>query len=704
MSGLSSILNIANSGLQTAQTGLRTVSDNVSNVNTPGYIRKVADQQSVSVNGQGGGVDIVAIRLAADKFLQAAGLQASAQSGAAAAKADTLDQAQALYGDPNDATSFFSQLNTVFSGFAALSSDSTTATRGAALAQVQSFFDQANTISGGLATLANQADSKVSDDVATANDLIKQIDGLNADISRSRVLGRDTTGAQNQQSGLVDQLSQLLTVKVGDDGAGNLVLRTSNGLPLTGVAGPSTLSYDTSSGSGRLQVAPPGGGAAQPLSGDGLSGEIKGLVDLRNTDLPAIGAQLGEFVSGAAEALNAAHNASASTPAASSLAGRSTWLSASEAFSGITGKTTVDIVDASGAVQRKVDVDFGAGTISVNGGAPSAFTAAGFPSALNTALGASGSASFDASGKLTINASAAGTGVAIADDATTPSSKAGRGFSDFFGLNDLVTATEPTNAATGTTSAAPANFTGNLTVRLTGADGTPFKDVTVNTGAAATVGDLVNALNASTTGVGLYGSFALDDTTGTLAFTPAPNSGVTLSVVSDSSQRGTGGPGASVFFNIGDVQRATRASAFSVRGDLVGDPSRLSIAHLDPTVAVGGTALYASDASGADALAQAGRSTVTFQAAGGLAGGAQQLSNYAAGVSASVANRAASAATAQTSAAAVATEATTRRSAVEGVNLDEELTSMTTYQQAYNASARLIQTARDMFDVLLNMT
>ena len=208
MSGLSNILNIANSGLQTAQTGLRTVSDNVSNVNTPGYIRKVADQQSVAVDGRGGGVDIVAIRLAADKFLQAAGLQANAQSGAAGAKADALDQAQALFGNPNDATSFFSQLNSVFSGFAALSSDSTTATRGAALAQVQSYFDQATSISGGLRTLSDQTDSKIVDDVATANDLIKQIDTLNADISRSRVLGRDTTGAQNQQSGLVDQLSQ----------------------------------------------------------------------------------------------------------------------------------------------------------------------------------------------------------------------------------------------------------------------------------------------------------------------------------------------------------------------------------------------------------------------------------------------------------------------------------------------------------------
>ncbi len=51
----------------------------------------------------------------------------------------------------------------------------------------------------------------------------------------------------------------------------------------------------------------------------------------------------------------------------------------------------------------------------------------------------------------------------------------------------------------------------------------------------------------------------------------------------------------------------------------------------------------------------------------------------------------------------VMTEANTRRQAVEGVNLDEELINMTTYQQAFNASARVIQASKDLFDTLLNM-
>ena len=51
----------------------------------------------------------------------------------------------------------------------------------------------------------------------------------------------------------------------------------------------------------------------------------------------------------------------------------------------------------------------------------------------------------------------------------------------------------------------------------------------------------------------------------------------------------------------------------------------------------------------------------------------------------------------------MAIEVDTQRQAQEGVNLDEELINLTTYQQAFNASARLIQATKDMYDVLVNI-
>ena len=44
-----------------------------------------------------------------------------------------------------------------------------------------------------------------------------------------------------------------------------------------------------------------------------------------------------------------------------------------------------------------------------------------------------------------------------------------------------------------------------------------------------------------------------------------------------------------------------------------------------------------------------------------------------------------------------------RVSEVSGINLDEELANMILFQNAYTASARLITTARELFDTLLEI-
>ena len=47
-------------------------------------------------------------------------------------------------------------------------------------------------------------------------------------------------------------------------------------------------------------------------------------------------------------------------------------------------------------------------------------------------------------------------------------------------------------------------------------------------------------------------------------------------------------------------------------------------------------------------------------------------------------------------------QAIDRKSSKAGVNLDEEAADLIRYQQAYEASARLIATAQTLFETLLN--
>jgi flagellar hook-associated protein 1 FlgK len=256
---------------------------------------------------------------------------------------------------------------------------------------------------------------------------------------------------------------------------------------------------------------------------------------------------------------------------------------------------------------------------------------------------------------------------------------------------------------TGLTATDPHGFNAGdtMTLRVAGKDGARIRDVTVAIPAGGTMQDLLNALNASAGGVGLYGQFTLDGD-GALSFRGA--SGQSLSVVNDNTSRGPGGPSVSELFGVGHAQRSSRATSFDVRTDIAASPTKLALATFDPAqAALGRPTLAIGDGRGAQRLAAAGEAITRFDAVGGTAAGAMSVSRYAAEFAGSIGRKTENAISRQEIALAVAAEADTRRSSAEGVNLDQELISMTTYQQAFSASARLVQAGKDLYDVLLQM-
>ena len=702
MASLGGILNIASTALQSAQTSISVVSNNVSNVNTPGYVREVANQESLVVGGAGGGVAVTSITRAADTYLQQASLSATGNAGNYGAISSYLDQAQKLFGDPSSSSTLFDQLDQVFSAFSAQAAAPSGVTQSQSVAALQTFFNQATRISQSLQTLQSQTKTQISSDVATVNDLLQKISDLNTVISQGTVSGSNVTGYQDLQSQYTDQLSKLIDIKVSQDGSatGAITIRGSDGTALTTLGrSPAVFTYDQSNGSGQLLFTPPGG-QQQPYGTRLTSGELEGLLHAQNTDLPNLSQQLAEFTAGTASALNQASNAYSSTPAPASLTGKDIGIDVPSAIANFTGKTTIAIVNTQGVIQKSVAIDFTAKTLSVNGGAASSFgTASTFIASLNAALAPAGGASV--SGSVLSLTAAGGNGVAVADDPTTPSQLGGKGFSQYFGLNDVITSKGASDYATGLTAGSASGFTsGALKFRVATADGTDVADVIVSPTSGQTLGQLVTQLNASSGGLGAYGSFALDST-GAIAFTARSGSNLNLGVVSDTTTWNGTGPSFTQLFGIDPSTRIYRTGNLAVNAAIVQQPGLLPNAKLNLTAAAGAIALSPGDTRGADALGQAGTAIRNFQAAGLASASTVTLSNYSAALSARIGAAASNASTSATNATAAATEAQSRRSGVEGVNLDQELISLTTYQQAYNASARLLTAAKDMYDTLL---
>ncbi len=696
---LNAIMSTATSGMMAAQTGLRVTSDNIANVNTSGYVRKTVSQSNLLSNGMGVGVSIDAIKRATDRFLQSASLNAASDSGRTAVVSDTLNSAQQLFGDPSGETSFFSTLDDIYSAFSAAQDDpSSSLLRTQSLTRMDDFLSESSRITSSLSKLGKDADTRISGDVDRVNDLLSQIDGLNTDITRAKVAGADATGAENVQSGLVDELSKLMNVQVAPRTMGGVVVRSTEGLNLAG-DGAAKLTYQTSATATGYLTVQLANGSVQPTPLNISSGEIKGLLDVRNVELVNISDQLGEFTSRAAEEINRAANAASAVPAPTTLSGRDTGLDAQAAMTGFTGKTTIALTDSSGVIQRRIDVDFDAGTMSVNGAAGPAFTPANFIAQLNTAMGGQGSAGFSG-GALSITGNG-GLGVAVADDATTPSSKAGKGFSHYFGLNDIIRTDGYSPYETGLTASDPNGFTsGAMTIRLTDVEGGRIRDITVAPPTGGTMQDMLDALNSRASGTGLYGQFTLNSK-GQINFTSNSTTPVTMSVVADTTERGTGGPSASQLFGIGPAERSTRGEKFYVNTAMDQNPALLPFAQLDLTQTVGGNAALAiGDGRGALALAKAGDTTTGFSAAGDASAVTMTVNRYASDFSGAVARKSATAASRKDAADAVSSEVDSQRQSEEGVNLDEELINLTTYQQAFNASARLIQATKDMFETL----
>jgi flagellar hook-associated protein 1 FlgK len=705
-SSIGSIMANANTGLAAAQVGLSTTSDNVANANTPGYVRKVVNQSSLVNQGTGAGVTVNGIKRVTDAYLESSSLSSNSASSKADVMSTMLDQAQSLFGDPSETDSYFSGLNDVFTQFSALANNpSSSLQKGQSLESLQSFFDDTTRIAGSLSDQKDQADTQIQSDVGQVNDLLTQIAKLNGDIVKAQVTGADSSGSQNIQAQNISQLSSLIDVQVttGSDGAS--VVRTPDGMLLADKAAGS-VTYNQSTTAANFLTVTTANGGGQTFDASFNGGEIVGLLQMRNVEIPNALAQLNQFAGTTADMINQAHNASSASPPPATLTGKNTQLDLPTAVGGFTGKTNIALLDSTGAIAHQVAISFTptGGSMSLDGGAATTFTPSTFLATLNSTMGSNGSATFT-NGALTLNATSGG--VAVVDDPTTPSQKAGQGFSQFFGLNDLVQSASP-NPNTGLSGSDTNGFAAGqtITLRLAQDNGSRVRDVAFTVPAGTTnMTQLVAAMNATGTGVAPYGSFALDGN-GRLAFTSAANPAVNLSVVSDhTSWGGASGPSMSQMFGLGTANLAGAASSYAVNPAIDQNPALLATAqvNLSAGVGTGVVALSPGDGAGATALANAGDAIANFSAAGDLPAASMTLSRYASEFAGALGNKAAAADNTATSADSVKAEADSRLSSFEGVDMDEELVNLTKYQQAFNASARMITAASQMYDTLLAM-
>jgi flagellar hook-associated protein 1 len=705
---LNGIISSGLTAIQTNSAAIRVSSDNIANINTPGYVRRVAQQQTLAPGGVLSGVELSQVQRLASAYVDKEVLAASGSAARYDVQSSIMDQLNAALGAPGDGNSIGSQLDAAYAALGQASLDPSSLTgRIGTLGQFDSLAQSISGLAGSVSDMRNETDQQVSTSVDRINSLIKQIVALNPQIQHSVVSGDIASGLLDQRDSLVQQLSQLVGIRTTTQSDGRMFIATTDGMQLVSDT-YSQLTYQPSSGSSfkpitiqsvnTLTGQPIGN--AQTFDPHAQSGQLRGLLDMRDGTLADIATELGSLAQSLSQAFNAAHNANAAVPPPTTLDGRQTGLLSTDALN-FTGATTIGITDSTGTLLHKIAVNFGAGTLSVDGGASTSIgsTVGSFATALNTALGGNGTASF-ANGVLTLSGTGSN-GVVIADDATTPASRGGAGFSQFFGLNDLFHSSGNAITNTGLTAADAGGFApgGSISLLLKGPQGQRAGETTVAV-TGTTIGDMVTALNSAFTG---KATFALD-ANGQLQATPAAGySGYDIEVTQDTTQRGTTGESFSSLFGLGIGQQMALAQNFGLAPDMVSAPQRLAFAKpaLDSSTALASSVVTPGDNRGLLALQDLMNQTHSFTAAGALPARSSTFGSFAAAFYQDVASRGAAIDSSKSAQDTRLTLAQKSQSQKEGVNLDEELAKMMSLQQAYNAGARLLQVAQQLYDQLL---
>lgn len=699
---LSNILQTAYSGISASQTALRSVSNNIANVNTAGYSREQVMFEAQAYGGNVAGVKIGQIRRVTDQFLEKAVYSASSDAGRYSIMQQFHDRLQGFIGASDSKSGLSAGLENIFTSMATLTANAADGVRRqGAVDSLNRFTEEVEALAGQIQALRADASNQAMETVEAINDLLERINELNPRIIALKVTNGNASALEEQRAQALEELSKLLDIRTVDAGGGAIHVVTSTGTTLVDhslyrleYASPGVVSPETNFAQIRILSVHPGTGVETPtgkvLDGDLTGGKLKGLLEMRDKELPAVASSLGELARAFADEVNAVHNANSAVPAPASLTGRQTGLSGADPH-GFTGRTTFAVVDDAGKVVNSTVIDFNAmAGASIND----------VVAAINTGLGGAGTASF-VNGKLTISA-AGGNGVAVADDPAAPANRAGRGFSHFFGLNDLITARQNTVLATGVSGADAHGFGAGGTVHMEIRDASNriLGSHTLTVAAGGSFNDILASLN-SPAGLGNYMTFSLD-AQGQLISTPKPGySNAQVHVVSDTTNRGGTGVSLNSFFGLDRSALAKVASGLSVRPDIEANPFNMALAQYNAGAGAGDVALGVGDTRGANALFDISTRTFSFGKAGDLAAMSATLSEYMGLTIGDAAMKAQRVDAGVADASALLTTVAQRRDDHSGVNLDEELSNMIVFQNSYNAAARLMTTAKEMYDTLL---
>jgi len=728
MGDITQALRTAQSGLLVNQQALNTVSNNISNVNTPGYSKKVITFENVAVAGVPAGVKISSVSRKIDEGLLKSLRIEFGELATLTEKTEYYARMQELFGSPGDNTSLSHTLEELGEAAELLAVSPDKALEAAEFVRrAVDVTNQLQSMSETIQELRLQADNAISDEISEINTITAQIDQLNDDIISNGTVGRDVTDLQDQRDLQIDKLAAIVDIRYFFRSDGDAVVFTTAGRTLVDTV-PPTLSHTAASSITPTTTHAEGditgifvgtAVASNDITNEVREGKLKALIDLRDELLPNLQSQIDEFAAELRDAVNLVHNRGAPFPGSQTMSGERIFIASTtqtmtlDSTSGA-DDVTITLFDSTGDQHKTTTLEtimtssmYGSAVQAANGPWTISEVAATVEDWLQENASSSATASIDTSGKLQINLNTTTYNLAFRDETATANGSTAEdasigfdsngdgnidetisGFSNFFGLNDFFVDTVADNVHESNVLASSFETTAaTLTFRdSTGSLGS----LPVTTGTSLT--DLATNITNNITNV-------------TASVIP-DGSGVRLRISHDngSSMTVTQAASETLLTTMG-VHRADVgiSQVLTVRSDIQSTPALISTGRPQWDSNRGTSGEYFMS-TGDDTIAQQMTSVFTtenaFDQAGGLASVSLKFSNYAAEVLANNASLADVNDRTIESQRAPTESLQFKSDSNRGVNLDEEMADLIVFEQSFAAAARVISVIQNMIQAL----
>lgn len=214
-------LSIATRGLYSSQGGLMVTTNNISNVNTEGYSRKVVQQSAVAttnsdnrINYNGAGSQITAVNRVREMALNQKYWRENQTLGQWETKAATLTEMESFFGEApsNDLNDLLEEFYTAMEDLAADpgSGSARTVMRQAG----NTVCEYLGSVSNQLTGLREELNNNVMTVTNEINRYAQQIAAFNQQIHEASVAGVSTNDLEDQRDLAIDNLSKLVGIEV----------------------------------------------------------------------------------------------------------------------------------------------------------------------------------------------------------------------------------------------------------------------------------------------------------------------------------------------------------------------------------------------------------------------------------------------------------------------------------------------------------